>query len=114
MKAIPAYIEKSLAAVTANATDNIQTSAQNAQSALVAASNEVSSKFKTTSAEVERTVLAASSTFGSTMTGKTDEIVTYVQQQTDRLAQIVDSRRGSPVEALTVKTTQLATDIDRG
>ena len=47
------------------------------------------------------------------MTGKTDEIVTYVQQQTDRLAQIVDSRRGSLVEALTAKTTQLTTDIDR-
>ena len=58
-------------------------------------------------------MLAASSNFGSTMTGKTDEIVTYVQQQTDRLAQIVDSRRGSLVEALGAKTTQLTTDIDR-
>ena len=58
-------------------------------------------------------MLAASSNFGSTMTGKTDEIVTYVQQQTDRLAQIVDGRRGSLVEALTAKTTQLTTEIDR-
>ena len=58
-------------------------------------------------------MLAASSNFGSTMTGKTDEIVTYVQQQTDRLAQIVDSRRGSLVEALSTRTTQLTTDIDR-
>jgi hypothetical protein len=113
IKAISTEIERSLAAVTASTTDNIQTSAQNAQSALVAASNEVSSKVKTTSADIERSVLAASSTFGSTMTGKTDEIVTYVQQQTDRLAQIVDSRRGQLVEALTSKTTQLATDIDR-
>ena len=79
----------------------------------MAASNEVSSKVKSTSADIERSVLAASSTFGSTMTGKTDEIVTYVQQQTDRLAQIVDSRRGSLVEALSAKTTQLTTDIDR-
>ena len=47
------------------------------------------------------------------MTGKTDEIVTYVQQQTDRLAQIVDSRRGSLVEALSAKTTQLTTELDR-
>src|SRR5438034_1576787 len=47
------------------------------------------------------------------MTGKTDEIVTYVQQQTDRLAQIVDSRRGSLVEALSAKTNQLSTEIDR-
>jgi hypothetical protein len=38
------------------------------------------------------------------MTGKTDEIVTYVQQQTDRLAQIVDSR-GSLVEALSTRTS---------
>ncbi|HEY6600885.1 MAG TPA: negative regulator of septation ring formation, partial [Xanthobacteraceae bacterium] len=37
----------------------------------------------------------------------------YVQQQTDRLAQIVDSRRGSLVEALSTRTTQLTTDIDR-
>ena len=78
-----------------------------------AASNEVSSKVKSTSADIERSVLAATSNFGSTMTGKTDEIVTYVQQQTDRLAQIVDSRRGSLVEALSAKTTQLTTDIDR-
>ena len=78
--------------------------AQNAQSALIAASNEVSSKVKSTSADIERSVLAASSNFGSTMTGKTDEIVTYVQQQTDRLAQIVDSRRGSLVEALGAKS----------
>src|SRR5438034_2256977 len=47
------------------------------------------------------------------MTGKTDEIVTYVQQQTDRLAQIVDSRRGSLVEALSTRTTQLTTELDR-
>ncbi len=113
ISAISVDIERSLSAVTAKTTDNIQTSAQNAQSALVAASNEVSSKVKSTSADIERSVLAASSNFGSTMTGKTDEIVTYVQQQTDRLAQIVDSRRGSLVEALTSKTTQLATDIDR-
>ena len=113
IKAIAADIERSLSTVTANTTDNIQTTAQNAQSALVAATNEVSSNFKSTSADIERSVLAASSNFGSTMTGKTDEIVTYVQQQTDRLAQIVDSRRGSLVEALSAKTTQLTTDIDR-
>ena len=47
------------------------------------------------------------------MTGKTDEIVTYVQQKTDRLSQMVDSRRGSLVEALAAKTTQLATEMDR-
>ena len=99
--------------VTANTTDNIQTSALNAQSALVAASNEVSSKVKSTSAEVERSVLAASSAFGSTMTGKTDEIVTYVQQQTDRLSQMIDGKRGSLVEAIGAKTNQLTVDIDR-
>ncbi len=113
IKAISADIERSLGAVTANTTDNIQTTAQNAQSALIAASNEVSSKVKSTSADIERSVLAASSNFGSTMTGKTDEIVTYVQQQTDRLSQIIDGRRGSLVEALGAKTTQLTTEIDR-
>ena len=113
IKAIASDIERSLGMVTATTTDNIQTSAQNAQSALIAASNEVSSKVKSTSADIERSVLAASSNFGSTMTGKTDEIVTYVQQQTDRLAQIVDSRRGSLVEAIGAKSIQLTTDIDR-
>ena len=113
IKAIAADMERSLGVVTASTTDTIQTSAQNAQSALVAATNEVSTKVKSTSADIERSVLAASSNFGSTMTGKTDEIVTYVQQQTDRLAQIVDSRRGSLVEALSTRTTQLTTDIDR-
>ena len=113
IKAIAADMERSLGVVTASTTDTIQTTAQNAQSALVAATNEVSTKVKSTSADIERSVLAASSNFGSTMTGKTDEIVTYVQQQTDRLAQIVDSRRGSLVEALSARTTQLTTDIDR-
>ena len=106
-------MERSLGVVTASTTDTIQTTAQNAQSALIAATNEVTTKVKSTSADIERSVLAASSNFGSTMTGKTDEIVTYVQQQTDRLAQIVDSRRGSLVEALSTRTTQLTTDIDR-
>ncbi|TAI59837.1 negative regulator of septation ring formation, partial [Bradyrhizobium sp. Leo170] len=113
IQAISVQIERSLAVVTANTTDTIQTSAQNAHSSLVAAANEVSSKVKTTSADIERSVLAASSQFGSTMTGKTDEIVTYVQQQAERLAHMVDTRRGTLVEALTNKSAQLATDIDR-
>ncbi|HJZ19895.1 MAG TPA: negative regulator of septation ring formation, partial [Bradyrhizobium sp.] len=113
IRTISAEIERSLSSVTATTTDNIQTSALNAQSALVAASNEVSSKVKSTSAEVERTVLAASGAFGSTMTGKTDEIVTYVQQQTDRLAQMIDGKRGTLVEAIGSKTSQLTVDIDR-
>ena len=106
-------MERSVSTVTANASENIQTSAPNAQNTLFAASNEVSATVKSSSADIERSVLAASSNFGSTMTGKTDEIVTYVQQQTDRLAQIMDSRRGSLVEAISAKTMQLTTDIDR-
>jgi len=47
------------------------------------------------------------------MTGKTDEIVTYVQQQTDRLSQMIDGKRGSLVEAISAKTNQLTVDIDR-
>ena len=47
------------------------------------------------------------------MTGKTDEIVTYVQQQTDRLSQMIDGKRGSLVEAIGAKTSQLTVDIDR-
>ena len=113
IKAISADIERSLGVVTANTTDTIQTSALNAQSALVAASNEVSSKVKSTSADIERSVLAASGTFGSTMTGKTDEIVTYVQQQTDRLSQMIDGKRGSLVEAHRRQDHQLTIDIDR-
>ena len=113
IKAISADIERSLSTVTANTTDNIQTSALNAQSALVAASNEVSSRVKSTSTEIERSVLAASGAFGSTMTGKTDEIVSYVQQQTDRLSQMIDGKRGSLVEAIGAKTNQLTVDIDR-
>ena len=113
IRMIATDIERSLSAVTANTTDNIQTSALNAQSALVAASNEISAKVKSTSAEVERTVLAASGSFGSTMTGKTDEIVTYVQQQADRLSQMIDGKRGALVEALGSKSNQLTIDIDR-
>src|ERR1041384_4603211 len=47
------------------------------------------------------------------MAGKTEEIVTYVQQQADRLSQIIDSKRGTLVEALGAKTNQLTVDIDR-
>ena len=79
----------------------------------MAASNEVSSKVKSTSADVERAVLAASSAFGLTMTGKSDEIVSYVQQQTDRLSQMIDGKRGTLVEAIGAKTNQLTVDIDR-
>jgi hypothetical protein len=113
IRAISTDIERSLGAVTANTTDNIQSSALNAQNALVAASNEVSSKVKSTSAEVERAVLAASGAFGTTMSGKTDEIVSYVQQQADRLAQMIDGKRGTLVEAIGSKTSQLTVDIDR-
>src|SRR6202030_3254117 len=113
IKSISEGIERSLGAVTANTTDNIQSSALSAQTALVAASNEVSAKIKTTSSDVERTVFAATASFGSTMTGKTEDIVTYVQQQTDRLAQIIDSKRGTLVEALGARTNQLTVDIDR-
>jgi len=38
------------------------------------------------------------------MTGKTDEIVTYVQQQADRLANMIDAKRGSLVDAIGSKT----------
>src|SRR6185437_2973905 len=113
IRTISAEIERSLSNVTANTTDNIQTSALNAQSTLVAASNEVSAKVKATSADVERSVLAASGAFGTTMTGKTDEIVSYVQQQTDRLAQMIDGKRGTLVDAIGSKTGQLTLDIDR-
>jgi hypothetical protein len=113
IKAISADIERSLGAVTANTTDNIQTSALNAQSALMTASNEVSSRVRSTSAEVERSVIAASGAFGSAMTGKTDEIVSYVQQQTERLSQMIDDKRGTLVEAIGAKSNQLTADIDR-
>src|SRR5439155_19609204 len=36
-----------------------------------------------------------------------------VQQQTDRLAQMIDAKRGTLVEAITGKTNQLTFDIDR-
>src|SRR6202012_3868994 len=97
---ISADIERSVSSVTANTTDNIQSSALTAQNALVTVSNDVSAKVRTTASEIERSVLAATNSFGSSMTGKTDEIVSYVQQQTERLALIVDSKRGTLVEAL--------------
>jgi len=113
IKAIAGDVERSLSAATANTTDQIATTALSAQNALVSASNEASAKVKSTSSEIERSVLAVSTSFGSTMTGKTDEIVAYVQQQTDRLAQMIDARRGTLVEAMTAKSSQLTTDIDR-
>ena len=58
-------------------------------------------------------MFAASAGFGTTMTGKTDEIVSYVQQQTDRLSQMIDGKRGSLVEALGNKTNILTVEIDR-
>ncbi|MGH6717080.1 MAG: negative regulator of septation ring formation, partial [Bradyrhizobium sp.] len=79
----------------------------------IATSNEVSSRIKSTSTEIERSVLAASTSFGSAMTGKSDEIVHYVQQQTERLSQIVDAKRGLLVDALTGKTNQLTLEVDR-
>ncbi len=113
IKAISSDIERSLHAAAASTAEVIQASAQNAQSSLVTTSNEVSAKVKSTSADVERSIFAASGSFGTVITGKTDEIVNYVQQQADRLSQMIDSKRGSLVEALGNKTNQLNTDIDR-
>jgi hypothetical protein len=47
------------------------------------------------------------------MTGKTDEIVTYVQQQTDRLSQMIDAKRGTLVETIGSKTSLLTVEVDR-
>ena len=113
IKSISSDVERSLYTVTASTTDNIQTSALNAQNALVAASNEVSARVKTTASEIERTVLSAGSSFGSAVSIKTDEIVTYVQQQTERLSLMIDGKRGQLVEAIGSKTGQLTVDIDR-
>jgi Apolipoprotein A1/A4/E domain len=113
IRAISSDLERSLSTVTTNTTDRIVATAQTAQQAIIAASNEASSKVKSTSADVERSVLAASGSFGSAMTGKTDEIVTYVQQQTDRLSQAIDSKRGALVEAIGAKTSLLTSEVDR-
>src|SRR5262249_20762723 len=113
VQAISSEIERSLGAVTANTTDNIQTSALNAQNALIAASNEISARFKSTSADIERSVLAAGKSFGTSMTSKTDEIVGHVQQQTERLSQMIESKRGLLVEAIGAKTSQLTHDVER-
>ena len=113
IRAISSDLERSLSTVTTNTTDRIAATAQTAQQAIIAASNEASSKVKSTSADVERSVLAASGSFGSAMTGKTDEIVTYVQQQTDRLSQTIDSKRGALVEAIGAKTSLLTSEVDR-
>jgi hypothetical protein len=113
VRAISSEIERSLSAVTANTTESVQTTALNAQNALIAASNEISARFKSTSADIERSVLAAGQTFGTSMTSKTDEIVGHVQQQTERLSQMIESKRGLLVDAIGVKTSQLTQDIDR-
>jgi hypothetical protein len=47
------------------------------------------------------------------MSGKTDEIVTYVQQQTERLSQMIDAKRGTLVEAIGSKTNVLTVEVDR-
>ncbi len=47
------------------------------------------------------------------MTSKTDEIVTYVQQQTERLSQVIDAKRGTLVEAIGTKTSLLTSEVDR-
>src|SRR5262249_15136877 len=74
---------------------------------------EVTTRVKSSSTEIERSVLAAGNSFGSAMTGKTDEIVTYVHQQAERLSQMIDGKRGTLVEALGTKTQQLSVEIER-
>ena len=113
IRAISNDLERALSTVTSNTTDRIAATAQTSQQALMAAANEASAKVKSTSADVERSVLAASGSFGSAMTGKTDEIVSYVQQQTERLSQVIDSKRGALVEAIGTKTSQLTSEVDR-
>ena len=78
IKAIAADMERSLG-VAPPARPTPSRPPRRTRRALIAATNEVSTKVKSTSADIERSVLAASSNFGSTMTGKTDKIVTYVR-----------------------------------
>src|SRR6185295_4633810 len=122
---LAADVERTLTAVGAETAAAILGSAREAQGSFASTSADAASQIRAISTDIERGLAAvtskstdaiqnaASTGFGSTMTGKTDEIVTYVQQQTDRLSQIIDGRRGALVEALTAKTTQLTTDIDR-
>ena len=113
IRAISTEVERSLGTACANATDGIQTTAINAHNVLIKASDEASSRVKSSSADIERSVLAASGAFGSAMTAKTDEIVTSVQQQADRLSNMIDSKHGLLVDAIGATANQLATDIDR-
>ena len=113
IRAISSDLERSLSVVTTNTTDRIAATAQTAQQAMIAASNEASAKVKSTSADIERTVVAAGSSFGAAMSGKTDEIVSYVRQQTDRLSQAIDGKRGVLVEAIDTKSGELTAEIER-
>jgi hypothetical protein len=109
VRSLAAEVERTLSVAGTDAAALVLNNAREAQTSL----NAVSVTVKSTTADIERSVLAASASFGNTMTGKTDEIVGYVQQQTDRLGQIIDNKRGTLIEAIGVKTNQLTIDIDR-
>jgi len=113
IRAISTEVEQSLGTASANATSDIQTAAITAQTALLSASTEASLRVKSSSADIEQSVLAATGAFGSTMTAKTNEIVAHVQQQTDQLSNLIDSKGGVLVDAIGAKIDQLTTDIDR-
>jgi len=113
IKTLAETIEQSLSSAAANSVEAIQSGALAAQNSLVTAANEASLKAKATAADIEQSVLGASSKFGTVLTGKTDEIVSFMTQQTDRLSQTLDSKRGSLVESIGSKSNQLIVDIER-
>ncbi|WP_315831462.1 negative regulator of septation ring formation [Bradyrhizobium prioriisuperbiae] len=104
---------KALTAVSQEAIAALATASRDASASVVAASNEASSKVKSTSSEIERSVITVTGQFGTVLLGKTDEIVTGVKQQADRLAQMVDASRGSLIQALGDRTNQINIDITR-
>jgi hypothetical protein len=68
---------------------------------------------KSTSSDIERSIITVTGQFGTTLLGKTDEIVNGVKQQTERLSQMIDGSRGTLVQAMSERSNQINIDIGR-
>ena len=113
LRATASELESTLTQIAGNAVEALKSGAHASQSALVSTSNEVSAKIKAITAEAERSVSTSANMLGMTLTGKAEEIVGAVQGHTEKLAHMIDDKRGSLVEAIGAKAGQLTMDIGR-
>lgn len=85
----------------------IKTSVEQAEQAL----NETSSQLRTLANDISRTVTTSTDMLGGSLSGRVDAITEGLRDQTERLTLMIDSKRGTLVEAFGAKSEEISNVI---